>query len=237
MPPSVNTSSPKEVASWNFFTRLRATDMDMDSASTEASPRKAIAPRKTGRLPPVVLTSVVNLIQLPKQLKGVERENFEFCSTRNGTRVITRGMADFQSIKSHFDNQNLSYYSFFPKSEKPIKVVICHLPHNTPAEDISDGLIDIPPYYKNGTNDGTPESHAKKMDVNLKEINEDTKTNQAKADAKLKRIRAGQELLNEEMLAKMETNQERMMAKMDSQLKKMQACLGKMEANPEEIRV
>jgi hypothetical protein len=52
-------------------------------------------------------------------------------------------MADFQSVKSHFDSQNLSYYSSFPKSEKPIKVVICHLPHNTPAEDISDGLVSL----------------------------------------------------------------------------------------------
>jgi hypothetical protein len=51
-------------------------------------------------------------------------------------------MADFQSVKSHFDSQNLSYYSF-PKSEKPIKVVIRHLPYNTPAEDISDGLVSL----------------------------------------------------------------------------------------------
>jgi hypothetical protein len=52
-------------------------------------------------------------------------------------------MADFQSVKSLFDSQNLSYYSFFPKSEKPIKAVICHLPHNTPAEDISDGPVSL----------------------------------------------------------------------------------------------
>jgi hypothetical protein len=50
-------------------------------------------------------------------------------------------MADFQSVKSHFDSQTLSCYSFFPKSEKPIKAVVNHLPHNTPAEDISDGLV------------------------------------------------------------------------------------------------
>jgi hypothetical protein len=72
----------------------------------------------------------------------VVSENFEFGSTRNGTRVIMRSMVDFQSIKSHFDSQNLSYYSF-PKSEKPIKAVIRHLPHNTPAEDISDGLVSL----------------------------------------------------------------------------------------------
>jgi hypothetical protein len=79
---------------------------------------------------------------MQKQLKGVVSEKFEFRSRRNGTRVITRNMADFQSMKSHFDSQNLSYYSF-PKSEKPIKAVIRHLQHNTPAEDISDTLVSL----------------------------------------------------------------------------------------------
>jgi hypothetical protein len=50
-------------------------------------------------------------------------------------------MSDFKSVKSNFDSQNLSYYSFFSASEKPIKAVIRHLPHNTSAEDISDGLV------------------------------------------------------------------------------------------------
>jgi hypothetical protein len=43
----------------------------------------------------------------------------------------------------HFVSQNLCYYNFFPKSEKPIKAVIRHLHLNTPAEDISDGLVSL----------------------------------------------------------------------------------------------
>jgi hypothetical protein len=50
-------------------------------------------------------------------------------------------MEDFEAVKSHFSNSNLYYYSFFPKFKKPIKAVIRHLPPNTPAEDISDGLV------------------------------------------------------------------------------------------------
>jgi hypothetical protein len=73
-------------------------------------------------------------------MKIVVSGYFEFHSTRNGTRVITISMADFQSVKSHFDSQNLSYYSFFPKSEKYLKAVIRHLPHNNLAEDVSDCL-------------------------------------------------------------------------------------------------
>jgi hypothetical protein len=52
-------------------------------------------------------------------------------------------MADFQSVKSHFDTNNLSYNSFYPKSENPMKTVIRHLPHNTPEEAISNGLVSL----------------------------------------------------------------------------------------------
>jgi hypothetical protein len=132
----------KEVATQNFFALLQACDMDMDSANTELSPREAAAPAKIGRLPPVVLTSAVNLSQLQKQLKCAASENFKFRNTRNGTRVIMRSMADFQSIKSHFDRQNLSYY-YSAKSEKRIKAVIRHLLQDAPAEDISDELVSL----------------------------------------------------------------------------------------------
>jgi hypothetical protein len=45
-------------------------------------------------------------------------------------------------------------------------------------------------------------------------------------------MRAGQELLKEEMLTKLEAHHEGMIASIDSQLQKMEASLGKMEANP-----
>jgi hypothetical protein len=134
---------PKEAATRNFFAPLRTSDMDTDSSNTEATLREAAAPAKLGRPPPTILTSAVNLILLQKQLNGAVVKNFEFRSTRNGTRVITINLTDFQCVKSHFDSQNLSYYSFFPKSEKPIKAVIRHLPLNTPAEDISEGMVSL----------------------------------------------------------------------------------------------
>jgi hypothetical protein len=46
-------------------------------------------------------------------------------------------------VKSLFESQHLSYFTFCPKSDKPIKAVIRHLPLNTQAVDISDGLIDL----------------------------------------------------------------------------------------------
>jgi hypothetical protein len=52
-------------------------------------------------------------------------------------------MADFSLIKNYLEKNNLSYFTFFPKSEKPVKAVIRHLPHNTSAEDISDCLVSL----------------------------------------------------------------------------------------------
>jgi hypothetical protein len=69
--------------------------------------------------------------------------NFEFQSTHNGTRVVTREMADYSAIRECFHSKNLNYFTFYPKSHKPVKAVIRHLPIDTPDEDISKGLQDL----------------------------------------------------------------------------------------------
>jgi hypothetical protein len=132
-----------KVPNRNFFAPLRTASMETDSPATESSPTAEEAvPTKSARPPPIILTSATNLIQLQKKLKGVAKQSFEFRNTKNGTRVITKDMVDFQAVKSHFDSCSLSYYSFFPKADKPIKAVIRHIPINTPAEDIAEGLGD-----------------------------------------------------------------------------------------------
>jgi hypothetical protein len=103
-----------EVTTQNVFSPLRA-PMDTDSAGAEATVNEETVPGKTGRPPPIILTSQANLIQLQKQPKNVVKGDFEFRSTRNGTRVVTKGMADFEAVKSHFTNNSLSYYSFSPQ--------------------------------------------------------------------------------------------------------------------------
>jgi hypothetical protein len=96
-----------------------------------------------GRPPPIVPTSAINLMKLQRHIRDIVKGNSEFCSTRSGTRTVTKEMEDLSAIKKHLESTNLSYFTFFPKSEKPIKAVICHLPSNTPAQDISDGLMDL----------------------------------------------------------------------------------------------
>jgi hypothetical protein len=59
-----------------------------------------------------VLTSAANLIQLQKQLEGVVEENFEIRSTRNGTRLVTKDMVDYQAVKNFLNTQSLPYFTF-----------------------------------------------------------------------------------------------------------------------------
>jgi hypothetical protein len=111
-----------------------------DSPNPTENQQQQAPTSERSRPPPIVLTTETNLIQLQKQVKGIVKGSFEFRSTRNGTRVVVREMADYSTIRSHFESNNLHYYTCHPKSQKPIKAVIRHLPLRTPAEDISDGL-------------------------------------------------------------------------------------------------
>jgi vacuolar-type H+-ATPase subunit I/STV1 len=90
-----------------------------------------------------VLTSAINLMKLQRQIRDIVEGNFEFRNTRSGTRIVTKEMENFSSIKKHRESTNRSYFTYFPKSGKHIKAVIRHLPSNTPAQDICDGLTDL----------------------------------------------------------------------------------------------
>jgi hypothetical protein len=59
---ALNIPLPKEVVTRNFFAPFRATDMDTDVSGTEANSNEEAVPGKTGRPPPIILTSTTNLI-------------------------------------------------------------------------------------------------------------------------------------------------------------------------------
>jgi hypothetical protein len=99
---------------------------NMDN-TTERQQRQAPS-SQVGRLSPIILDSQVNLMQLQKQLKSLLKSNFEFRNTRNGTRAIMKEMADFSAIRSRFESNNIPYFTFYPKSQKPIKAETWHLP-------------------------------------------------------------------------------------------------------------
>jgi hypothetical protein len=82
---------------------------DVEDDCTEGQQQQTPS-SQAGRPPPIALTSQVNLIQLQRQLKG----NFEFRSTRNGTRIVTKEVEDFSTIRSHFQSNNLQYFRSVP---------------------------------------------------------------------------------------------------------------------------
>jgi hypothetical protein len=98
---------------------------------------------KAGRPPQIVLTSATNLMNLQRHIRYIVTGNFELRNTRSGTRIVRKEMANFSALRKHLEKKNLSYFTFFPKSEKPINAVIRHPPTNTPAQDISDWLMDL----------------------------------------------------------------------------------------------
>jgi hypothetical protein len=84
--------------------------MDTDAPATEQSPTtEAVTPAKAARPPPIIVTTATNLVQFQKQLKRVAKQIFEFRNTRNGTRVITKDMTDFQVVKLHFESNHISF--------------------------------------------------------------------------------------------------------------------------------
>jgi hypothetical protein len=74
--------------------------METDSAGVKATTHEKAVRGKVCRLPPISLTFKTNQIQLQKHLKNEVIDDFEFCSTRSGTRVITKGtsMTDFKAL-------------------------------------------------------------------------------------------------------------------------------------------
>jgi hypothetical protein len=115
-------------------------DSKNDPNSGNVGEQQQEPPSQAGRSPSIVLTTETNLIILQKQLKELVKGNFEFRNTKNGSRIVTKEMADLSAIISYFDDQKMSYFIFYLKSQKPIKAVIRHPLHNSPAENIYEGL-------------------------------------------------------------------------------------------------
>jgi hypothetical protein len=72
---------PKAVSTHNFFAPL-STGMGTETAGTENTLPEQEAPRKSGRPPPIVMTSTTNLIKLQSDLKEHVKGEYEFRNTK-----------------------------------------------------------------------------------------------------------------------------------------------------------
>jgi hypothetical protein len=141
------SQSKSEISTRKFFAQLKSIEMEADhgdDADETIERQQHQAPAsQAGWPPPIVLTSQLNLIQFQRHVEGLLKGNFDFRNNRNGSRVVMKDMSDFSAIRSHFESNNLPYFTFYPEYEKPIKAVLWHLPSTTPAEDMSDGLVNL----------------------------------------------------------------------------------------------
>jgi hypothetical protein len=67
--------SPKAVPIRNFFAPLRTNDMDVETTGTENILSQQETPRKSGRPPPIVMTSTTLLIRLQSDLKYMSKKS------------------------------------------------------------------------------------------------------------------------------------------------------------------
>jgi hypothetical protein len=91
---------------------------------------------------PIFLTSEVNLLSLPKDLKVVVTREF-FRNTASGIRITTKIMADYKTIQNLLSQKGLPFFTFYTKGDKPVKAVIRHLSNNTSSEGVTVALQEL----------------------------------------------------------------------------------------------
>jgi hypothetical protein len=103
-----------EVPARNFFAPLN-TEMEVQGSEEETNEGEQQGTNQAGRPPPIILSSATNLLQLQKQIKGIVKRSFEFRNTKNGTRVLTKEMADFSAIKFFLSKKKTILLQLFPE--------------------------------------------------------------------------------------------------------------------------
>lgn len=118
-------------------------DISMESTSNSMNTE---APqggnKKSKRLPPIILTSLVNII-FQKVIKPTAKDKFLLQAIGVGICIVTYCVATYKAILSYLSEHSLHHFTFYPKSNKPIKAVICHLPINTSLDDITLALQEL----------------------------------------------------------------------------------------------
>jgi hypothetical protein len=91
----------------NFFAHLRTNDTGTETVGAENTVPAKEAPRKSGRPPPIVMTSTINLIRLQNDLKEHVKGEYESeIHEMYVTRIITKVMADYSAMKSYLEKNN-----------------------------------------------------------------------------------------------------------------------------------
>jgi hypothetical protein len=83
------------------------------------------------RPPSIIIIAQINLLRFQGEIKATTKGSFELRNARNGTRIVTKEIADYVAIKKQLEERKIPSHTFHPKSVKPIKAIIRRLPGNT----------------------------------------------------------------------------------------------------------
>jgi hypothetical protein len=73
---------------------------------------------------PIMKTFITNIIRLQIDLEDHVKGQCETRDARKGTRIIIQEIVDISTMTSYLEKNNLHYFTFFPNSEEPLKVVV-----------------------------------------------------------------------------------------------------------------
>jgi hypothetical protein len=83
------------------------------------------------------------LLQLQKLIKSVVKETLSSETPGTEPGLSQKPWGILLQSSPNLETHNMHYFTYYPKSLKPNKAVIRHLPLDTPAQYISDGLMDV----------------------------------------------------------------------------------------------
>lgn len=97
-------------------------------------------PNRSPKPPPITVPDLPNTLQFNKKIKGKITGDYKVVSTREGMKLYASNIEDFNLIKNELKQDNINFFTYQLRQERPIRVVLRRLPINLHEEDIKEAL-------------------------------------------------------------------------------------------------
>lgn len=116
------------VATHNRFESLSQNDDDDDEKLSKSTKNT-----KKAKPPPIYVYGVQNKFQFSRTLAAVCRTKPRIYHTQQQVRFQTNSYADYEELKTYYNQQKYQFATELPNLERPFKVVMRKLPIDTPT--------------------------------------------------------------------------------------------------------
>lgn len=119
------------------------------AASTQDHQDPKETPEKTDKVPPIFIqnSNTVNYKLLIKDIQSQVHGKFNTEINRNNQiKIILESVDDYRNLTKFYDNNNVEYYSFQQKNDRPLSVVLKMVPESLANDEIKQELekLDLP---------------------------------------------------------------------------------------------